>query len=34
LDYAQTVVDYIEQDAAGVIGPPAEFSTKSFTPKA
>lgn len=32
LDYAQSFLDYIEQDAGSVISVPAEFSLQNFTP--
>ncbi|MCB0994944.1 MAG: 5'-nucleotidase C-terminal domain-containing protein [Acidimicrobiales bacterium] len=32
LDYAQTFVDYVEEDLGGVVNAPTEFSTKSYTP--
>lgn len=36
LDYAQSFIDYIEQDAAGVLSKPADgdYSTQNFTPLA
>ncbi|MFT7474328.1 MAG: 5'-nucleotidase/UDP-sugar diphosphatase [Verrucomicrobiales bacterium] len=36
LDYAQSFIDYVEQDAAGVIAKlaPSEYSTQSFVPLA
>jgi 5'-nucleotidase len=30
LDYAQSFIDYVEDEAGGVISPPTEFSTRSY----
>ncbi len=32
LDYAQGLIDYVEQNLGGVIPVPTEYSTKSFVP--
>jgi 5'-nucleotidase len=32
LDYAQSFIDYIVEDAGGVIGKPTEFSTQTYSP--
>ncbi len=33
LDYAQSFIDYIEQDAGGTISAPTEFSLQNYTPE-
>jgi hypothetical protein len=32
LDYGQSFIDWVEDEAGGVVSPPTEFSTKSYTP--
>jgi 5'-nucleotidase len=32
LDYGQSFIDWVEDELGGVVSPPTEFSTKSYTP--